>query len=210
MSIDLYSCLATIAARLPELSSSITPLWHPLGFVSCIVEPRALDHLVRLHYWPKKDRRPKSPDWPIHTHKFDLSSLVLLGQVRDIQYRPAEGDRFGVYAVRYQGDDSTIVPTHKETSIETVVDAVRSAGESYSVPIGTFHQTVVSIDAEALTLVVCTNFSEADPLVLGSSEAGVYSYHRAEFDRAFFWARVSAAVGTFNLIAAGTASAVRP
>jgi hypothetical protein len=171
----------------------IQPYWHPLGFVSCFLN-RGDQQSIRLHYWPANDRRPKTPNWPIHTHVFDLKSIILAGRVRDRQYRLANGNAYTVYIVRYNGIDSTIVPTDQQTDVVVSCDVVRPTGATYCVPVGTFHETVVEIADETLTLVVCTNFQAADPLVLGRAGDAAYPYQRAAFDSAQFWSRVERAL----------------
>src|SRR4051794_32516353 len=100
MKIEAASFIAYLSKEIPLLEVTCAPLWHPLGFVSCVIKESKGDHVVRLHYWPKGERRVKNPDWPIHTHSYHLSSYVLCGVVRDLQYQRSSGDR-SIYAVKY-------------------------------------------------------------------------------------------------------------
>lgn len=176
------------------LAASCQPLWHPLGFVSCVIrdEPRCL--VVRVHYWPKHERRTKNPDWPIHTHVYDLSSLVLMGRVRDVQYREKSGSEYAVYSVSYKDADSSIGRTDRDLSIELSVDQYHVAGEQYFVPVGSFHQTMVPSDETALTLVALSSFQDKVPLVLGQPGDQSYPYNRIPFDQETFWSTVEQAL----------------
>lgn len=176
----------------------IQPYWHPLGFVSCLLHKDDIE-VVRLHYWPANDRRPKTPNWPIHTHIFDLKSTILMGQLRDRQYRLIHGNASTVYAVRYDGIHSTIVPTDRQTDIAVTLDRP-AQGHQYCIAAGTFHETLVGIADETLTLAVCTNFEAADPLVLGRAGDVSYPYQRATFDSTKFWARVELALAESDVI----------
>ncbi|HTQ70223.1 MAG TPA: hypothetical protein VMH92_01845, partial [Acidocella sp.] len=97
--------------------------------------------------------------------------------------------------VRYDGIHSTIIPTDRQSDVAVTSDFVRKTGETYRVPVGTFHETVVSITDEVLTFVVCTNFKTEDPLVLGHAGSVVNPYQREAFDTDHFWSRVKENIG---------------
>ena len=101
MKTEASSFVPYLASDLPHLRRTCTPLWHPLGFVSCVIKDDANEATVRVHYWPKGERRVKNPDWPIHTHTYDLSSFILAGRIRDLQYRVRSGEALTVYEVSY-------------------------------------------------------------------------------------------------------------
>lgn len=190
MKTDPRSQLLYLRENISKLAVSTQPLWHPLGFVSCVIRNDERKYTTRVHLWPKNERRTKNPDWPIHTHAYDLSSLVLNGRIRDIQYRQKTGSNYVVYSVSYVGQDSSITRTDQHSSIETLVDKFRETGEEYSVLKGSFHQSSVLIDEMAVTLVVLSNFDNTDPLVLGAVGHKIYPYDRAQFDKLMFWSQV--------------------
>ncbi len=198
MKTNASSQLPYLRETISQLASTAQPLWHPLGFVSCVIRNKEKQNTTRVHYWPKNERRCKNPDWPIHTHAYDLSSLVLEGGVRDIQYRQKAGSKYAIYSVSYVGHDSSITRSDQYTSIETLVDKFREVGEEYSVPMGAFHQTLVPIDEMAVTLVVLSNFGNADPLVLGAAAEKSYPYDRVQFNKLVFWNRVRDAISNFQ------------
>lgn len=196
MTIRVLSQIEYLRQNFSKLADTCVPLWHPLGFISCQIRNEPGYCTARIHYWPKGERRPKQPDWPIHTHAYDLSSLVLIGRVRDMQYRERKGSQYTVYAVSYVGDDSSIVSTGRTLAIETCVDQYHAQGEEYRVPIGSFHQTYVSKNESAVTIVALSNFQRTDPLVLGHPSRESYPYARMSFDKDIFWKRIDQAIGS--------------
>ena len=190
MKIEAKSQLEFLRENIREISVMRQPLWHPLGFVSCVVRDESEKYIARIHYWPKSERRPKKPNWPIHTHTYHLSSYIVDGRVRDIQYCLNEGTEYAVYSVSYLEDNSEIFPTNQFNSARKIVDVVREKGEEYSVPIGLFHQTKVPLNESSITLVVLSNFTNSEPSVLGKPGGKSYSYERTFFDKTAFWNRI--------------------
>lgn len=190
-----------LVSHLTDLRRSCIPLWHPLGFVSCVIKDHENEVTVRVHYWPNGERRVKNPDWPIHTHAYDLSSFILAGRIQDLQYRVRSGEAFTVYEVGYYSGGSEIVKTDTQLDLEVVVDARRVAGEQYQVPRGTFHQTQVPVSESAVTLVALTGFGSEAPRVLGAPDQVRYPYDRQPFDTQQFWDAVEQSLGQ---IPAGT------
>jgi hypothetical protein len=184
-----------VADNIEELSRQCIPLWHPLGFVSTVVAKVEGSHTLRLHYWPKNDRRTKNPDWPIHTHSYHLSSLVLAGKIEDRQYELEAGSQYCVYEVRYIGGDSEILKTDRTTSIAKVDCHFHSPGTQYTVERGVFHQSRVAIEDTAVTLVAMSENSSDSPLVLGTPGDIRYPYDRTSFDPLTFWAAVRSTLG---------------
>ena len=191
MKIEARSQLPYLRENIDRIASSCQPLWHPLGFVSCVIRNESEKYITRIHYWPKSKRRPKTPNWPIHTHTYHLSSYILDGRVRDIQYRLKDGTEYAVYSVSYSGENSEIVPTKELASVEKLVDVFQEKGEEYSILTGFFHQTKVPLHESATTLVVLSNFVSAKPFVLGTPGEKTYSYERARFDKLAFWSRIA-------------------
>lgn len=194
MKVSASSQIDYLRENLSKLASVHEPLWHPLGFVSCVIRDEPGRSVVRVHCWPKDERRPKRPDWPIHTHVYDLSSLVLAGRVRDLQYGTKSGDEYAIYSVSYEKDGSAISSTGRDTSLILQADHYHSTGEEYFVPAGSFHQTYVPQDESAITLVAQSNFQRTTPLVLGFYGSRAEPYNREGFDKTFFWKQVEQAV----------------
>jgi hypothetical protein len=178
-----------------DLEEDTTPLWHPLGFVSCEAYCLPSGDVARVHFWPRGQRRTKNPDWPIHTHSYALRSRVLSGQVRDIQYRaePPGGGR--IYMVEYSEGGSRVVKSNRTVELAKTVDEIRVAGSEYSVPQGTFHQTRVPEEESAVTIVLLSNHTNDPPEVIGTDEGNVYPYDRIPFAKNAFWQAVRSALG---------------
>lgn len=194
MKTDISEVFGFLRNNLKSLASSVIPLWHPLGFVSCVIGQAPSSYVARVHYWPPGERRVKNPDWPIHTHTYALRSLVLAGDVRDIQYRVEPGDQWCVYSVNYYDGGSEIVKTLEEVDATTVVDEIRTAGIQYEVRRGIYHQTLVAQEHSAVTLVLLTDHCSEAPRVLGSKAAAKYPYDRVPFHHGRFWGAVGEAV----------------
>lgn len=199
MKTEASDLLAFLRENLRALSSDIVPLWHPLGFVSCVIDEMPGNYVARVHYWPNGERRVKNPDWPIHTHSYTLSSLVLDGCVRDLQYRKAEGNDWRVYTVNYFNGGSAISKTGESIGLITDLDELRSAGDQYQVDRGIYHQTQVPASQSAVTLVLLTNHGSEAPKVLGSALESRYPYDRVPFDAHRFWNAVEKAIRNTQL-----------
>lgn len=188
MKIEIPDLLSSLRENFGSLAANLVPLWHPLGFVSCVIDEVSSSHIARVHYWPEGERRVKNPDWPIHTHAYRLESLVLAGAVRDLQYRVQSGTEWCEYSVNYYSGGSEIVRTPNEVDTFAEVDELRRSGSRYEVPRGVYHQTLVPHEQSAVTLVLLTDHSSDAPKVLGSKLAERYPYDRISFDRERFWA----------------------
>lgn len=195
MQTDILDSFNFLNTNIERLASTVVPLWHPLGFVSCVVDESSSQYVTRVHFWPPGERRVKNPDWPIHTHTYTLKSLVLSGAVRDIQYRVASGGQWSVYSVNYYDGGSEIVRTFERVNAVPKVDEMRHAGEQYEVSRGVFHQTQVAHNEAAVTVVLLSNYGSEAPKVLGTNQAERYPYDRSEFDPELFWKAVQEAVG---------------
>ena len=194
MRTEIPDMLSFLRENFGALSAELVPLWHPLGFVSCVIHEVSSSHIARVHDWPEGERRVKNPDWPIHTHTYKLHSLVLAGAVRDLQYRVQPGTEWCEYSVSYYSGGSEIVRTSNEVDTFVEVDELRRSGSRYEVPRGVYHQTLVPGDQSAVTLVLLTDHSSEAPKVLGSKLAERYPYDRVPFDRERFWSAIKEAL----------------
>lgn len=180
------SLLRRLEENLDYYLKNSEPLWHPLGFVSCLVESIQNNEFYRIHYWPKDLRRTKNPNWPIHTHCYDLESLILEGSITDIQYEIKKGEDHQVYQVEYSGEDSKIIKTNSSISLDIMFAQQRYQAESYFVPKGIFHQSEVNLKATAVTFVHLSNKDNTFPLVVGENKAIEYPYERIKYDKNHF------------------------
>lgn len=194
MKTEIPDLLSFLRENFGSLSADLVPLWHPLGFVSCVIDEVSSSHIARVHYWPEGERRVKNPNWPIHTHTYRLQSLVLAGAVRDLQYRVQPGTELCEYSVSYYSGGSEIVRTPNEVDTFAKVDELRLPGSRYEVPRGVYHQTLVPHEQSAVTLVLLTDHGSDAPKVLGTKLAERYPYDRVSFDRERFWDAINNAL----------------
>jgi hypothetical protein len=169
------------------LSADVEGAWHPNGFA--VFHLRAEPDLgdLRLHVWPTARRVALEGQPAIHSHPWDLCSLVLVGRYDDILYdanevapgevsplrrvqrfelelgAPGRGDR--VYPV-----DRWYVPAVRERrAIE--------AGEVHYLPAGQLHQATVPTAAFVSTLLLTSAPRKAVQL-LGDGSFGDRTYVR--------------------------------
>jgi hypothetical protein len=196
MKIEARSKLQFLRDNFARLPQQAHPLWHPLGFVSCVIDTIDDVSTTRIHLWPSGERRTKNPDWPIHTHRYHLSSLILSGRVRDRQYRIVDGKDYSIYEVEYFNYDSSIRENSRRASAVLIADEIYDAGQQYSVSAGIFHQSIVELDSTALTLVVQSEITQEAPIVLGKASGQTYPYDRVEYDGKAFWSTVEECLKT--------------
>lgn len=194
MKINALDYFSFLENHINLLSENTIPLWHPLGFVSCVIYSVKGEYDIRVHFWPKGERRTKNPDWPIHTHSYALSSVVLKGRVRDLQYKVVDGSDHSAYKVNYFDGGSEIVKTGTTMALKESVNTIHETGEQYTVEQGIFHQSCVDLDQKAVTLVALSEMTRNAPLVLGSDADARYPYERLPFDRELFWTEVKEAI----------------
>jgi hypothetical protein len=202
MKADAKNYTKHLRAVLSECARTVVPLYHPLGFVSCVLPSPENGIILRVHYWPKEGRREKAPGWPVHTHNFRLSSFVMSGEIRNRNYveidGPGPGLERNVYKVEYEGEHSRIVDTGRVLRVEVGSDSIHSAGMGYCVERGVFHESVVPVGEMVVTLACLTEKSAIAPLVLGDVSGGSFAYQRESFDSVEFWSVVSDAVGVIE------------
>lgn len=126
--------------------------YHPLGFLYAKVQS-AGSVGIRLHVW-SKEARVQEPQWNVHDHLFDFSSVVLFGSIRNerFAFEKALGGEAGLFQVAYDGADSvltslgqsgTLRPVGAETALEGAVYRLKSTELHNSSPIGTWAATIV-------------------------------------------------------------------
>ena len=194
MRINAVDHLDFLLENIDTFATSIQPLWHPLGFVSCVIKVIPSELTLRVHYWPPNDRRTKNPDWPVHTHSYALSSLVISGKIEDTQYKTTDGEQHSIYKVSYLNENSEIRCTGKKTNAFKCTSDIRTEGEQYRVERGVFHESSVKSTESAVTFVAISEPSSEAPLVLGEDGGQSYPYDRTPFDREEFWSAVRDAI----------------
>jgi GrpB-like predicted nucleotidyltransferase (UPF0157 family) len=188
-------CLRLMAAPRDELIATLTsnrrgtPLWHPLGFVSCTI-CAGLGWALKVHVWPKGSRRAKQPNWPIHDHLFRIDSRLLQGSIRNRVYEVRAGESLEMYSVDYESKASTLVPTGRFVDVTLARSAIQATDSRYVVELGEFHHSYVPTNALAASVVLKTARIEAHPFVIGrrqTTAAQLPLYERATYPPDVFW-----------------------
>lgn len=118
--------------------------WHPLGFcridVSMHIPDRAPLERFFLHVW-RKDA-PVDSLGVLHTHVFDMTSIVLCGEVENSTYRVSgdceESDSVGEYLVNYGNKSVTRI---RGVQLTPHCRRTFSAGCLYRVGVGVPHES---------------------------------------------------------------------
>ncbi|MFJ2742244.1 hypothetical protein ACIO3O_21575 [Streptomyces sp. NPDC087440] len=129
---------------------------HPLGFL-CLPLLREGPRGVCVHLF-EEGAAPEPGISPLHSHSWDLHSHVLYGQVANLLVHTEDGgDRptHRVFEVRSDPDGTDeILPTATVVRSAPGPRRISSGGESYTLPAGEFHATVVQAGRPAATLVL--------------------------------------------------------
>lgn len=193
-SIDLESVLRAII----DADRNITFQIHPLGFIHgelspCV--PLARGERFRLHIW-LSDAGSLDQLGDLHEHTWNLTSLVLAGEVLDRNYEAISTPRgeFSGSRILY-GLQNTATPLGKY-DLRLTEERTVSAGHVYSIPSRTIHLNRIS-QVPTVTLVRSVEDGREDgPLVLTprSVGQGVATGVRAEVDAFDVIARLRAAM----------------
>jgi hypothetical protein len=162
-------------------SHNLTGTWHPYGFAVFRLGRSVDGRTMRLHIWPEFQRQMQQPEWPIHSHPWQLDSYVLIGAVVQKQFdveADARGDQC-LYRVGYSQDCSVLERSPYRVKSALVHEIRVEPGQSYSVPHGQFHASLVSCDVYAATIVTVPPSTPADAYVLGDPSGD----ERYEFKR---------------------------
>lgn len=155
---------------------------HPFGFLHAFLvdDPHVA---LRLHIWDTTERHVQEPNWPIHSHVFDLRSIVLVGRLTNHSYHWSGGRLTAtgrLYRTTFVGDTSRLEPTDDFGTCELVSSKEISSTDLYAVPFGDFHSSLVAEGSFAATLAVTVKGPGA-PRIFGALEGEKsYSYQRHE------------------------------
>jgi len=134
--------------------------WHPNGFVVFRlgeVYGGAFAGSHRVHIWPGEIARRALPGHPtIHSHDWELQSLVLSGEYADVIFETSsEGPAHVVHSVRYgETEGDSIQPTSATVHLirrERRAIEVRSC---HHMDVGVPHETLVPVGETVVTYVM--------------------------------------------------------
>lgn len=162
-------------------NANLKCIWHPLGFISIKLAQQHSSN-VKFHIWYPLFRRPQSRELKIHNHDFDLTSHVLYGSVTNIAYDVTRGmvyTPYRLYKAVIEEKASYLYATTEYALYELRESQQINVGETYKVPKGAFHSTVVPEKELAITVVRTENKSDIAPRIIGSSNGkDSYRYQR--------------------------------
>jgi hypothetical protein len=160
--------------------------WHPNGFaVFNLGELEGLGRL-RLHVWPRGLRIALEGQPAIHSHPWDLCSLVIAGCYTDTLYRAQEFDSDGPGRLRgfhlrfgsgREGDELCPVPLWYELTV-TDKRAIM-IGQLHQMAAGVLHESPIPHDAFVATLLIASQVVDLGKLLLvGDGNFGKRLYTR--------------------------------
>lgn len=147
-------------------------LIHPHGFYVVLLG-RTDTEEWRLHFWPKGPRIVTGMPAFIHTHNCDIESLILKGQITNIQYNVSAHSSGGqpLYEVNYGGDryaaatSNYLVKTATRVQVTIQRRDTYTCGENYNIERNSYHEAVVS-DRDVTSTLVCMHRRSADSVMV--------------------------------------------
>ncbi|MEU8799721.1 hypothetical protein [Spirillospora sp. NPDC048819] len=174
--------------------SPVPAVRHPLGFV-CLPVERSGDFGVCLHIWTPEVRPAPSTTSPVHCHSWDLVSFVLYGTVRNVRMDidEAPGDTPGgapaeearqIFEVVSEGGVDELRATGRTVRCSPGRSSAHRTGESYTLPAGVFHTTLIEDGLDAATVALGRQTPGGGDLSLGPLGVPSHRVHRSRSDHA--------------------------
>ena len=169
--------------------SPVPAVRHPLGFV-CLPVERTGDFGVCLHIWTPEVRPVPSTTSPVHCHSWELVSFVLYGTVRnvrmDIDGGPGaeSGGTRQVFEVFSEGGVDELRATGRTVRCSPGRSSTHRTGESYTLPAGVFHTTLIEDGRDAATVALGRQAPGGGDLSLGPLGIPTHRVHRSRSDQA--------------------------
>jgi hypothetical protein len=178
----LGEILGGIAAGAPHVPA----VRHPLGFL-CLPVERTGDLGVCLHIWTPEVRPAPTTTSPVHCHSWDLLSFVLYGTVRNVRMDVAEAAGTAsqqVFEVISHGDVDELRATGRAVDCAPRRSAAHRTGESYTLPAGVFHSTLIEGGRDAATVALGRQTPGGGDLSLGPLGTPTHRVRRSRSDQA--------------------------
>jgi hypothetical protein len=167
--------------------------WHPNGFA--VFHLGEVDHLgrLRLHAWPSGQRIALEGQPAVHSHPWDLCSLVLTGRYQDVIYEarevfPNEGKASEDHLQRFElelgepGAGDRVYPVDRWFAPVSVDTRGVTAGDVHQLPAGRLHRAIIPPDEFVATLVL-TSQPRGEVQLLGNGSFGDRTYVRPPVSR---------------------------
>lgn len=169
---------------LEAISGAVRAVRHPLGFVCLPLEREGGDG-VCIHLWSDSLPHAHSTTSQIHCHSWDLVSHVLYGQIRNVHVLVSDAGADATHrvfeVVSGPGGDR-ISPTPRTVRQQTGLVEMFGAGDTYTLPAGRFHSSVVPEGGEAATIALGRGRPGSRDLSLGPLDAGGHHVAREPLD----------------------------
>ncbi|SCK44462.1 hypothetical protein H181DRAFT_03928 [Streptomyces sp. WMMB 714] len=148
---------------------------HPLGFL-CLPLVRDGARGVCVHLFEQGTGAASPADTQMHAHSWELMSHVLYGRVSNVPVRVEDATSEPTHRVFEVHSDPAGVdelrPTARLVECLPGPEETSGTGETYTLPPGEFHSTVVARDEPAATLVLGRSLPGHTDLVLGPVHGG--------------------------------------
>lgn len=146
--------LRAVLDELIKATPNIQATRHPLGFTHLelteILESRPGER-VRLHIWPSKDAGDSAGN--VHDHTWDLTSIVLFGELHDRDFSPRSTPDGPYRGSRVTYGDVNAFDLVGRYHLDEVRDRRVTAGHVYKVPPRIVHESeVVSVPTVTMVL----------------------------------------------------------
>ena len=170
--------------------STVPAVRHPLGFV-CLPVERSGELGVCLHIWTPEVRPAPSTTSPVHCHSWDLLSFVLYGTVRNVRmdirdvHRGQAADAARqIFEVLSRGEVDELRATGRAVQYSPGRSSTHRTGESYTLPAGVFHTTLIEDGQDAATVALGRHTPSGGDLSLGPLDIATHRVRRSRSDHA--------------------------
>lgn len=164
--------------------SPVPAVRHPLGFL-CLPVERSGDLGVCLHIWTPEVRPAPSTTSLVHCHSWDLLSFVLYGTVRNVRMDiddASGGTEQQVFEVVSQYGVDELKATGRAVHCFPGASSTHRTGESYTLPAGVFHSTLIEEGKDAATIALGRQSPGGGDLSLGPLDVPTHRVHRSRSD----------------------------
>lgn len=180
--------LGTSAEILRDIASGksqVQAVRHPLGFL-CFPLVRDGPHGVCLHLF-ESGIPTEATAAPVHAHSWELTSFVLFGRLTNLRMRVQDRVERPTHRVFEVHSDPSgldeLRPTARLVRSEPGSRLTSGSGDSYALPAGEFHATVVAAESPTATLVLGKSLPGRIDLSLGPLDGRVRREVRRVCDR---------------------------
>ncbi len=145
---------------------------HPLSFYRLtICSNECFD--LRLHAWLNHSQSEPNGESNIHSHTWNLNSLILSGELVNRVYKFKESPKSGleVFEIVYGNAGSERKSLNRNVAIASVTERTLRKGDVYSLPAACFHSTEVALHTSVLTIVVAEKLARQSAFVVLPSDS---------------------------------------